>query len=41
MIHGGCWIDGGRGDYNYYGVKIAQPGYAAATLGYRVADQAP
>jgi acetyl esterase/lipase len=41
MIHGGCWIDGGRGDYNYYGVKLAQLGYAAATLDYRVADQAP
>jgi acetyl esterase/lipase len=41
MIHGGCWIDGGRADYNYYGVKLAQLGYAAATVDYRVADQAP
>jgi acetyl esterase/lipase len=23
MVHGGCWIDGGRGDYNYYGVRLA------------------
>jgi acetyl esterase/lipase len=41
MVHGGCWIDGGRVDYNYYGVKLAQLGYAAATVDYRVADQAP
>jgi acetyl esterase/lipase len=41
MIHGGCWIDGGRADYNYYGVKLAQLGYAAATIDYRLADQAP
>ncbi len=40
MVHGGCWIDGGRVDYNYYGVKLAQLGYAAATVDYRVADQA-
>ena len=40
MVHGGCWIDGGRGDYNYYGVKLAELGYAAATVDYRVADQA-
>ena len=40
MIHGGCWIDGGRVDYNFYGVKLAQLGYAAATVDYRVADQA-
>ena len=40
MVHGGCWIDGGRADYNYYGVKLAQLGYAAATVDYRVADQA-
>lgn len=32
MIHGGCWIDGGRADYNFYGVKLAQLGYAAATV---------
>jgi acetyl esterase/lipase len=37
MVHGGCWIDGGRADYNYYGVKLAQLGYAAATVDYRVA----
>jgi acetyl esterase/lipase len=41
MIHGGCWIDGGRADCNYYGVKLAQLAYAAATIDYRVADQAP
>jgi acetyl esterase/lipase len=41
MVHGGCWIDGGRGDYNYYGVKLAEAGYATATVDYRVADQAP
>jgi acetyl esterase/lipase len=40
MVHGGCWIDGGRVDYNYYGVKLAQLGYAAATVDDRVADQA-
>jgi acetyl esterase/lipase len=40
MVHGGCWIDGGRVDYNYYGVKLAELGYAAATVDYRVADQA-
>jgi fermentation-respiration switch protein FrsA (DUF1100 family) len=40
MVHGGCWIDGGRVDYNYYGVKLAQLGYAAAKVDYRVADQA-
>ena len=40
MVHGGCWIDGGRVDYDYYGVKLAQLGYAAATVDYRVADQA-
>ena len=28
-------------DYNYYGVKLAQLGYAAATIDYRPADQAP
>ncbi len=41
MIHGGCWISGGRTDYHYYGVKLAELGYAAATVDYRVADQAP
>jgi acetyl esterase/lipase len=41
MVHGGCWIGGGRADYNYYGVKLAQLGYAAASVDYRVADQAP
>ena len=41
MVHGGCWIDGGRADYNYYGVKLAEAGYAAVTVDYRVADQAP
>ena len=40
MVHGGCWIDGGRTDYSYYGVKLAELGYAAATIDYRVADQA-
>jgi acetyl esterase/lipase len=41
MVHGGCWIYGGRVDYNYYGVKLAEAGYATATVDYRVADQAP
>jgi acetyl esterase/lipase len=41
MVHGGCWIDGGRVDYDYYGVKLAQLGFAAATVDYRLADQAP
>jgi acetyl esterase/lipase len=41
MVHGGCWISGGRVDYNYYGVKLAGAGYATATVDYRVADQAP
>ena len=41
MIHGGCWIDGGHADYSYYGVKLARLGYAAATIDYRLADQAP
>lgn len=41
MIHGGCWIDGGHAHYSFYGVKLAQLGYAAASVDYRVADQAP
>lgn len=41
MVHGGCWVAGNRSDYNHYGVKLAQLGYAAATVDYRLSDQAP
>jgi acetyl esterase/lipase len=40
MVHGGCWVSGGRADYNAYGVKLAELGYAAATVDYRLSDQA-
>lgn len=41
MIHGGCWVEGSRGDLSFYGVKLAQLGYAAASIDYRLADAAP
>lgn len=41
IIHGGCWIEGTRADYHYYSVKLAELGYAVASVDYRLADQAP
>jgi acetyl esterase/lipase len=40
MIHGGCWISGSRKDYAYYGIKLAQLGYAAASIDYRLSQEA-
>ena len=40
MVHGGCWVSGGRADYDFYGVQLATRGYAAATVDYRLSDQA-
>lgn len=40
FIHGGAWVSGERKVYHLYTYKFAQEGYAAATISYRLADQA-
>lgn len=40
FIHGGGWYKGDRADYKYYTVYYAQKGYAAASISYRLSDDA-
>lgn len=40
FIHGGGWRKGDRADYKYYTVYYAQRGYAAATISYRLSEEA-
>jgi acetyl esterase/lipase len=40
LIHGGCWLAGSRKDYNRYAVDIAKLGYAAASIDYRLSEEA-
>lgn len=41
FIHGGAWIGGTRDMYKNYCVSYAKKGYAAATITYRLAGEAP
>jgi acetyl esterase/lipase len=38
LIHGGCWMAGARQEMEFYAVKLAQLGYAAATVDYRLSE---
>lgn len=40
LIHGGGWRSGRRQMYHYYGVRLAERGYVAATISYRLAGEA-
>ncbi len=40
LIHGGCWMAGARQDMEFYAVKLAQLGYATATVDYRFSQHA-
>jgi len=35
LIHGGAWIGGWRGLMDWYGKRLAEKGYVAASIGYR------
>ena len=39
-IHGGGWSKGSRDDYKYYAIVLAQEGYVAATISYRLSGEA-
>lgn len=41
LIHGGCWMAGSREEMDFYGVMLAQLGYAAASVDYRLSEDAP
>lgn len=41
FVHGGAWKGGNREIYHYYCVKLAEQGYVAATISYRLSDVAP
>lgn len=41
LIHGGGWKSGDRRIYHYYCVKLAEKGYATATISYRLSREAP
>lgn len=40
FIHGGGWKSGSRQDYRVYTTWFAQQGYVAATIGYRLSNEA-
>lgn len=40
LIHGGCWMDGTRKEMGFYGVELAQRGYATASVDYRLSEEA-
>ncbi len=40
FIHGGGWNKGKRGDYRYYGVRLAERGYVVASISYRFSSVA-
>ncbi len=39
-MHGGAWSGGERSVYRYYLQRFAERGYAAATISYRLSDEA-
>jgi acetyl esterase/lipase len=41
LIHGGCWLAGTRQDYNRFAIDLASRGYAAASIDYRLSEEAP
>jgi acetyl esterase/lipase len=41
LIHGGGWKGGYRQMYHYYCTKLAEHGYVAATISYRLSNEAP
>ncbi len=41
FIHGGGWSGGERQDYKFYTVEFARQGYVAATITYRLRQEAP
>lgn len=41
LIHGGCWMDGSPKEMGFYGVELAQRGYATAAVEYRLSEEAP
>jgi acetyl esterase/lipase len=41
LIHGGCWMAGNREEMDFYGVTLASLGYAAASVDYRLSEDAP
>lgn len=41
FIHGGAWSGGEREIYHYYTKRLAQQGYVAATISYRLSGVAP
>ncbi|MBP7936817.1 MAG: alpha/beta hydrolase [Phycisphaerae bacterium] len=41
LIHGGAWKSGHRSVYRPYCIKLAERGYVAATVSYRLSGQAP
>lgn len=41
FIHGGGWSGGARGDYKFYTAAFAEQGYVAATITYRLRQEAP
>ncbi|MBX7258022.1 MAG: alpha/beta hydrolase [Candidatus Hydrogenedentes bacterium] len=40
FIHGGGWKKGDRADYRYYTIRMAEAGYAAFTISYRLSGEA-
>jgi len=40
-IHGGGWSGGNRSDYRFYAIRLAEKGYVAATISYRLSGEAP
>lgn len=40
LIHGGCWLAGTRQDYTRFGIELASRGYAAASIDYRLSEEA-
>lgn len=41
FIHGGAWSGGSRDVYKYYTTRLAQRGYVAVTVSYRLSGEAP
>jgi len=38
LIHGGAWIEGDKTDFSYSDIKKLLPGYAFASINYRLSD---
>ncbi len=41
LIHGGCWLAGTRQELHRLAIDLASRGYAAASIDYRLAEEAP